>query len=158
MKLSSTAFPSNGRIPVKYTGDGQDVSPELSWDDAPEGTVEFALICDDPDAPASEPWVHWVFFKIPKECRQLPEGIGSSTGMKPSGGILQGRNSWSTGNTVCYRGPQPPRGHGVHHYHFHLYAVDHPVDLPAGVTKAELLTAIKGHVLRETELVGTYQR
>lgn len=158
MKLSSTAFRPNGPIPVTYTGDGQDMSPALGWDDAPDGTTEFALICDDPDAPSSEPWVHWVLFKIPADWRQLPEGIGNCSTTNLSDGLLQGRNSWPNGNTVCYRGPEPPRGHGIHHYHFCLYALDKPVNLPAGTTKAELLKAINGHVLKESELVGTYQR
>lgn len=158
MKLSSTAFPPNGPIPVIHTGDGHDISPALSWDDAPDGTSEFALICDDPDAPCSEPWVHWVLFKIPAECRQLPEGMGNSSKTKLTGGLLQGRNSWPDGNTICYRGPEPPRGHGIHHYHFRLYALDKPVNLADGITKTELLKAINGHILKESELVGTYKR
>lgn len=157
MKLSSTAFKPFGQIPVEYTGDGRDVSPALSWDYAHDETQEFALICDDPDAPSSEPWVHWVIFKIPADCRLLPEGIGSHGSALPSG-LLQGRNSWPSGPTVCYRGPLPPHGHGIHHYHFQLYALDQPLNLQAGVTKDELLKAMHGHVIDMAELVGTYKR
>ncbi|MDB5336489.1 MAG: hypothetical protein JWN70_2108 [Planctomycetaceae bacterium] len=158
MKLSSTAFPCQGPIPVDYTGDGRDLSPALSWDHAHDETQEFALICDDPDAPTSEPWVHWVVYKIPADWRQLPEGIGGDAATDSSGGILQGQNSWPSGRTTCYRGPEPPRGHGVHHYHFRLYALARPVNLPAGCTKLDLLKEIHGHVIDVAELVGTYER
>lgn len=158
MKLSSSTFPPDGPIPVDYTGDGRDVSPELSWTDVPDHTREFALICDDPDAPTAEPWVHWVVYKIPATWHQLPEEIGKRGTLTLPGGLLQGLNSWPTGPTACYRGPEPPRGHGVHHYHFRLYALSQLLNLPAGITKEELLHAIHGHVLDAAEVVGTYQR
>ncbi len=158
MELSTAAFVPDGPIPVRYTGDGEDVSPAFSWNKVPDATEEFALICDDPDAPTSEPWVHWVLLKIPGHWRLLPEGIGNHAANMLPDGLRQGLNSWPSGRTDCYRGPEPPRGHGVHHYHFRLYALDQPLNLPHGVTKAEVLNAIDGHVLDAAELVGTYER
>lgn len=158
MNLTSTAFLHYGPIPVDHTGDGRDLSPILNWIHVPPHTKEFALICDDPDAPTPEPWVHWILYKIPADWRELPEGVGNHTESKLPGHMLQGCNSWTAGNTIGYRGPLPPPGHGVHHYHFRLYALNHSVDLQAGVTKAELLKSIEGHVLEVAELIGTYQR
>ncbi len=159
MRLSSTAFKSGQAIAKKHTGDGEDVSPTLTWDDPPAGTRSFALICDDPDAPSQQPWVHWVIYAMDANVRSLPEGIpaGKATITKPFA-AKQGRNSWGSGVTIGYRGPQPPPGHGTHHYHFRLYALDTQLDLEAGATKDQLLAAIKGHVVGEGELVGTYER
>jgi len=147
LEVKSSAFADGGAVPRKYTGEGEDVSPPLSWSNVPEGTKEFALICDDPDAPRPVPWVHWVLYKIPASVRELAEGS--------SGGAREGRNDF--GNTG-YGGPMPPPGHGVHHYHFKVYALDTELDLPAGATKDQLLGAMKGHVAAEGELVGTYER
>ena len=147
LEVKSSAFSNGGAIPRKYTGEGEDVSPPLSWSNVPEGTKEFALICDDPDAPRPTPWVHWVLYKISASVRELAEGS--------SGGAREGRNDF--GNTG-YGGPMPPPGHGVHHYHFKVYALDTELDLPPGATKEQLLGAMKGHVLAEGELVGTYER
>ncbi len=146
MELTSPAFAPGAPIPRKYTGEGEDVSPPLVWSDPPEGTRELALICDDPDAPMPTPWVHWVAYKISPERRSLAEGAQD--------GFRQGRNDFGRRS---YGGPMPPRRHGVHHYHFKLYALD--IELPnEELTKAELLERIEGHVLAEAELVGTYER
>ncbi len=158
MVLSSSAFEPNRDIPAKYTADGEDVSPPLSWQGVPEGTQEFVLICDDPDAPTPDPWVHWVMYKIPGSTRSLPEAIPPQERLEQPAGALQGVNSWHTGRRIGYRGPSPPPGSGVHHYHFKLYALDAPLDLPPGATKEEVLRAIQGHVLAQAELVGTYRR
>jgi len=147
LNVTSPVFGAGQRIPRKYTGEGENVSPALSWSGAPEGTRQFALICDDPDAPRPEPWVHWVLYGIPPEVTDLAEGS--------SGGAMEGKNS--SGRTG-YHGPMPPPGHGTHHYHFKVYALDRPVHLPPGATKKELLEAMKGHVLAEGETVGTYER
>lgn len=155
MELSSTAFVHNGAIPRRHTADGEDLSPPLQWSNLPSGTRELALIVDDPDAPTSEPWVHWVIFKIAPEVLSLGEGRALSKILTDPNGALQGRNSW---NTVGYRGPAPPRGHGVHHYHFALYALSKPLELEAGATKKELLAAMKDLILAKDELVGTYRR
>jgi Raf kinase inhibitor-like YbhB/YbcL family protein len=155
MKITSTAFADGAAIPARHTGDGQDVSPPLQWSDLPTGTAELALICDDPDAPRPEPWVHWVIYKIPASATGLPEGVPPSEKLASPAGAVQGLNTWPV---VGYRGPAPPRGHGTHHYHFRLYALDRALELQPRLTKEQLLKAMKGHVLAEAELVGTYQR
>lgn len=144
--LHSDAFEPNARIPQKYTGEGPDVSPALRWTDPPAGTKSFALICEDPDAPRPTPWVHWLVWNIPADRRSLEENAR---------GLPMGGNDFGTQR---YGGPMPPKGHGVHHYYFRLYALDTMLDLPAGVTKEQLLRAMKGHILAEATLVGTYSR
>ncbi|MCK4341420.1 MAG: YbhB/YbcL family Raf kinase inhibitor-like protein [Phycisphaerae bacterium] len=155
MTISSTAFEPGQPIPRKHTGQGEDLSPALSWSGVPSGTVELALIMDDPDAPRPEPWVHWVIYKIPAGAEGLKEGVDTSEKLSDPAGTLQGKNSWPT---IGYRGPMPPPGHGTHHYHFKLYALDSALLVAAGLTKDELLAAMQGHVLAEGELVGTYER
>ncbi len=158
LEVTSAAFTSGAEIPKKYTEDGKDLSPPLHWDHAPAGTKEFALICDDPDAPTPEPWVHWVLYKIPANVHALPEGLSAEAQLTSPAGALQGLNSWRAGRMVGYRGPAPPRGHGTHHYHFRLYALNAPLALAAKADKKTLLKAMKGYVLAEGELVGTYER
>lgn len=158
LQITSTAFAAGERVPTKHTGEGEDVSPPLAWSDLPPGTKELALICDDPDAPTKEPWVHWVIYKIPPELRSLPEGIPARSNLQEPAGPLQGKNSWPNGRTIGYRGPMPPPGHGQHRYFFRLYALDAKLSLPPGASKAELLDAMQGHVLGEGELLGTYSR
>ena len=156
--VTSEAFKSGEPIPKKYSEDGSDVSPPLSWQNVPTAAKELALICDDPDAPTSEPWVHWLIYKIPADTNKLPEGVAADAELKSPAGARQGKNSWKMGKTVGYRGPAPPKGHGVHHYHFHLYALDAPLSIESKADKKQLLGAMKGHVLAEGELVGTYER
>jgi len=158
IEVTSTAFGNGKPIPTKYTGDGQDVSPPLAWNDAPTGTKQWALICDDPDAPSDEPWVHWAIYGLPATARSLPEGVKTSAQLSEPKGTMQGKNSWPTGRTVGYRGPAPPKGHGEHHYHFKLYALDSESKLSPGLTKSALLKTIDGHILGVGELVGTYER
>ena len=148
IEVSSPAFEAGAAIPKKYTGEGQDVSPTLIWTGLPEGTKEIALICDDPDAPTPNPWVHWVVYKIPADVTGFREG-------STQGGALEGKNDFGTPG---YGGPMPPRGHGVHHYHFKVYALDTELEAEAGLTKDQLLEAMEGHILAEGELVGTYER
>ena len=157
IEVTSSAFAQGQPILKKYSGEGQDVSPPLSWRGVPEGTKELALICDDPDAPGSEPWVHWVIYKIPAGTPGLPEGLPRDLRLKEPTGAVQGKNSWPSGN-IGYLGPKPPPGHGIHHYHFKLYALDAPVAAGPGVDKKTLLSQLKGHILAEGELIGTYQR
>ena len=123
----------------------------------PGGARQLALICDDPNAPRPEPWVHWVIYNLGPELAGLPEGVERTETPRQVAGARQGRNTWPSDN-VGYRGPMPPPGHGVHHYHFKLYALDAPLNLQAGADKAALLAAMKGHILAETEVVGTYER
>ena len=145
--VSSSAFDANQPIPAKYTGEGEDVSPPLSWRGVPSGTKEFALLCEDPDAPRPKPWVHWVLAGIPEAATGLTEGDSTRH--------VEGRNDFGKNG---YGGPMPPPGHGVHHYHFKVFALDQPSKLAPGASKEDLLAAVKGHVLAEGELIGTYER
>jgi Raf kinase inhibitor-like YbhB/YbcL family protein len=158
IKLTSTAFTQGHPIPKKYTGEGADVSPALEWSGLPEGTKELALICDDPDAPTPEPWVHWVMYKIPLRATGLPEGVPRKPQVNNPAGALQGKNSWPANEATGYRGPMPPPGHGVHHYYFKLYALDTDLTVEPGLDKKALLNAIADHILAEGVLMGTYER
>jgi Raf kinase inhibitor-like YbhB/YbcL family protein len=152
VRLESAAFRDGAPIPAAHSRDGGDASPPLAWTDPPEGTRAFALVCDDPDAPRGT-WVHWVLWGIPASARSLPAGAGSSE--KPSIGGVHGANDFRESR---WGGPAPPKGHGVHHYRFHLYALDAEPQLKAGASRAELDAAMQGHVLGEASLVGTYRR
>lgn len=153
--FKSPAFADGKPIPRRHTEDGEDLSPELAWSGLPRGTAALALIVDDPDAPTAEPWVHWLIYNIPPEAEGLPEGVDRSESLASPAGAIQGKNTWGT---VGYRGPAPPKGHGTHHYHFKLYALDAPLTVGPGLDKKELLDAMSGHVLSHSEIVGTYQR
>lgn len=158
IELTSSAFKAGAAIPAKFTEDGSDVSPPLAWSNVPPGTRAFALVMDDPDAPRAEPWVHWLIYPIPGSATELAEGIPAEPRLDDPAGALQGRNSWSSGQTIGYRGPAPPPGSGTHRYHFRLYALDAPLELEPELDKAALLKAIAGHVLGQGELIGTYGR
>lgn len=151
MEIRSNAFGSGERIPVKYTCDGADFSPSLEWTAGPAGTKSFALICDDPDAPMGT-WVHWVIYDIPAAATMLAEGITREKDL-PGGGT-QGINDF---RRTGYGGPCPPGGR-THRYFFKLYALDAALGLKPGITKDQLLKAMKGHVLAEAQLMGTYKR
>jgi Raf kinase inhibitor-like YbhB/YbcL family protein len=152
MQVSSAAFANGGTITKLYTGDGRDVSPPVQWSGAPAGVKGFALICDDPDAPRKDPWVHWVLFNLPSESKDLPEGV-PTTGSLPSG-AKQGKNDF--GN-LGYGGPAPPPGK-PHRYNLKLYALDSTLDLSEGATKPDVEKAMKGHVVGQGHLMGTYGR
>jgi Raf kinase inhibitor-like YbhB/YbcL family protein len=155
LTITSSAFKDGQPMPRKYTQDGENLSPPLAWQGLPPGTRQLALICDDPDAPRPEPWVHWVIYGIHPALSCLSEGIGKGDHAEINGSALQGRN---TGESLGYDGPKPPHGHGVHHYYFKLYALDEAMDLRPGLNKEDLLKAIDGHVLAKAELIGTYER
>jgi Raf kinase inhibitor-like YbhB/YbcL family protein len=158
LKISTEAFEPGGPIPSKYTGEGEDVSPVLQFSGVPEGTESLAIICDDPDAPRPDPWVHWIIYNIPPDTEGLAEAVPRDAELESPAGAKQGVNSWSSDN-VGYRGPMPPPGHGIHHYHFKLYALDTTLDVsPADADKTALLAAMKERVLDEAEVVGTYER
>ena len=150
MKLSSTAFVDGVMIPVKYTCDGENISPPLAWSGAPDGTKSFALICDDPDAPAGT-WVHWVMYNIPSRAASLPEKVPAADTLPD--GTRQGISDFKRPG---YGGPCPPGG--IHRYFFKMYALD--VALPAGtkMTKTKLLAVMEGHVLASAQLMGKYGR
>jgi Raf kinase inhibitor-like YbhB/YbcL family protein len=152
--LISSAFTANGPIPRQYTCEGTDTSPPLSWSGAPPATRSYALIVDDPDAPDPRAprmtWVHWVVYNIPAATHALPAG-GASQGLPD--GARQGSNDWKRAG---YGGPCPPTGR--HRYFHRLYALDTVLPELGQPTKAHLLQAMQGHVLAETQLVGTYQK
>ncbi len=148
--LESTAFSNQELIPAKYTCDGANVSPPLKWNGAPDGTQSFAIIFDDPDAPAKT-WVHWVVFNIPAETAQLEENI--SRDQKLANGAIQGTNDFKK---YGYGGPCPPGG--THGYHLKLYALDTLLDLGPGATKQQVIDAMNGHILDKDELIGKYKR
>jgi Raf kinase inhibitor-like YbhB/YbcL family protein len=153
MTLSSPAFKQGGQIPSKYTCEGDDISPPLAWNGAPEGTKSLVLIIDDPDAPDPKSpqrvWVHWVVYNIPPDVKSLPEDA-SKAGL-PQGTAVGLNDFKKTG----YGGPCPPIGR--HRYFHKLYALDTTLDLRKA-TKPEIELAIKGHVLADAELIGTYQK
>ena len=155
IRITSTAFGNGQPVPKKYTGEGQDVSPALSWQGVPAGTKELALIVDDPDAPTPQPFVHWVIYKIAPGTKGLPEGVPPDATLREPAGAMQGRNDFKK---TGFGGPMPPKRHGVHHYHFKLYALDKPLNVQPGLDKAGLLAAMKGAVIGEGELIGTYER
>ena len=150
MEIKSQAFAQGGFIPAKHTCDGEDVSPSLTWSGAPAGTQSFAVISDDPDAPAGT-WVHWVIWNIPAGTQALEENVPKLEA--PPNGARQGTNDF---RRVGYGGPCPPSG--THRYFFRLYALDAPVDLKSTATKRELEKAMQGHVLARAELMGKYGR
>jgi hypothetical protein len=147
MQIKSAAFEANTPIPAQYTGDVSDVSPPLTFEEVPEGTRSLALIVDDPDAPRGD-FVHWLLYDLPPSTTALAEG-----GKLPSGAKV-GMNDFGRED---YGGPAPPPGK-PHRYFFKLYALDSPVELGPGATKDELEKAMRGHIVAETQLVGTYGR
>jgi Raf kinase inhibitor-like YbhB/YbcL family protein len=153
LTLTSSAFAPGGKIPSKYTCEGKDISPPLSFAGAPNGTKSLALVIDDPDAPDPKAprlvWVHWVVFNLPADSQGLSE---SPSGKDLPKGAVTGLNDWKK---TSYGGPCPPVGR--HRYFHKLYALD--VTLPAKpLTKSDLEAAMKGHVLAQAELIGTYQK
>lgn len=152
LSLESSAFESGARIPDRYTCSGDDISPPLDWSGAPPRTRSFALLCDDPDAPAGI-WHHWAVFDIPAGWSDLPEAFPKEA---KSGDIRQAVNDFRRSG---YGGPCPPRGHGIHHYRFLLLALDvEQLTLGRYAACEDVAGAAKSHVLEETMLVGTYSR
>ena len=145
LALKSDAFLNGQSIPAKYSCIGKNISPALTWSNPSAGTQSFALIVDDPDAPAGT-WVHWVLFNIPSTTTSLEESADMSA-------VAVGKNS--SGN-MRYDGPCPPSG--IHRYYFKLYALDSILDLSSGASKEQLLTAMKGHILAQGELMGTFSK
>ena len=153
--LTCGAFAAGAAIPSRHTCDGADLSPALGWTGAPAGTASWALIADDPDAPGGT-WAHWVLFNLPASTAALPEGVAKTERPELPGGsgALQGRNDF---RRIGYGGPCPPPGR-AHRYFFRLYALNAALPLKAGATRQEVDGAMRGHVLAETSLMGTYAR
>ena len=144
MKVTSSAFENNTKIPSRYTCDGENVNPPLTFEDLPENTQSLVLIVNDPDAPAGN-WIHWILFNIPADTEILNENDVPT-------GALQGINSFGDNN---YGGPCPPSG--THRYIFKLFAIDSLLDLKEGTSEAEIKNGINGHTLETSELVGKYR-
>jgi Raf kinase inhibitor-like YbhB/YbcL family protein len=158
MKLQSDAFLHRQAIPQLYTGEGENLSPALIWENEPAGTRQFAISCLDPDAPIrpgkDHPFVHWLIYNIPESVHRLPQGLATKEELEQIP-ATQGQNSF--GN-IGYGGPMPPIGHGVHHYEFSLYALDTILHLAPGLRMNEFIEKIRGHVLFIAKLKGTYER
>lgn len=150
MKILSNSFTDRGPIPTRFTMEGENASPHLSWADAPEGTQSFAVICHDPDAPlisaGNYGFVHWVLYDVPVTITELAENTTIGT---------QGMNNFGKPG---YGGPMPPSGHGTHHYFFMVLALKNKPDLKPGLTMWQLLEAIEPDVIGVNRLMGTYQR
>lgn len=152
MQLTSEAISSSGTIPAEYTCDGSGVSPPLHWNGAPRDTATLVLIVVDPDAPSGA-FTHWVLFNIPANARHLPADV-PRTG-RFSDGTVQGKNSLGR---IGYGAPCPPRGSPAHRYRFSLFAANIALNLPVGASKDDVLGALRGHILDQAQLEGTYQR
>jgi hypothetical protein len=145
IQITSSAFKEGDRIPRLYTCDDKNFSPPLAWSDIPTGTVSLAIIMDDPDAPAGT-WVHWVLYNLKPDLTGLDQG--------KSGGGIEGINDF---RKPGYGGPCPPKGSN-HRYFVKLYALDTRLDVEAGATKSQVESAMRGHILAQGQLMGTYGR
>lgn len=149
LAVLSAAFAMGGAIPDRYACGP--CSPPLSWSEVPAGTQSIAVLCDDPDAPAGD-WVHWVLFNLAPDVRSLPEHVARDAALP--GGAIQGVNDYGRNG---YDGPCPPPGQ-THRYHFKVFALDARLDLAPASRKADLVRAMRGHVLAQGEVVGTSAR
>ena len=150
MRLTSTVIQEGSGIPAHYTSDGENISPELSWQDFPDKTQSFVLIVHDPDAPRPGGFTHWVLYNIPSTTVHIDENISHDEQVAGLG--VQGKND---GGQIGYIGPAPPSG--THRYFFRLFAIDKMLDLLPGATHKQVSAAIKGHILAQSELMGTYE-
>ena len=155
--VESSSLKNGERMGRAYTPDGPNVSPPLTWSGVPAAAKELAVVCADFGAGAPPPWVHWVVYNIPATAKGLPEGlpIDPSAPMPADiKGATQGFNSW---RRAIYRGPAPPAG-TIHLYYFTVYALDVDLDLKPNLTRAELLEAMKGHIIGRGDMVPNYER
>lgn len=156
MKLKSSSFIDREKLSAKFSCDGVGENPALEWDGAPDATKSFVLIVEDPDAPsrrspAPKPWVHWVVFNIPYNVTKIAEGAGVS-------GLENANQGLNSAEKVGFQGACPPRGSGEHRYYFRLYALDDRLPLSDGASREQIEEAMKGHVLAQAEIMGTYER
>jgi Raf kinase inhibitor-like YbhB/YbcL family protein len=155
--VGSPSLKMDETMPRDYTPDGRNVSPPLTWSNLPAATREIAVVCEDPDAGNPPPFVHWVIYRIPPTAKGLPEGIPiDPAAPMPAeiSGAIQGMSGF---RRAIYRGPAPPPGK-PHHYHFIVYALDADLGLTPGLTRADLLAAIDGHIIGRGEIVSIYER
>jgi hypothetical protein len=150
-QITSSAFMQGGQIPQKYTADGENISPPLSWTSAPQNTKSFTITCEDPDATATGggAFFHWIVFDIPGNVTQLAEGITNQRTL--DNGAKQGTNDLGT---IGYSGPSPPSG--THRYAFKIYALDTMLNLEPGATKQQVNDAMQGHILGQAQITGKY--
>ena len=151
LTVTSSGFGFGAEIPTAYTCKGKDISPALAWSDAPAHTASFAIIMDDPDAPAGT-WVHWVMWNVPARAQSVTQDIPKREQLED--GTRQGRNSFGK---VGYNGPCPPAGQ-THRYFFRVYALDAKLDLATGADRSQLDTAMQGHLLAHGEYMGTFHK
>jgi Raf kinase inhibitor-like YbhB/YbcL family protein len=157
--VESPTLKTGEMMPKDYTPDGRNISPPILWSNVPSGTREFAVVCEDPAVGNPPPFVHWVIYGIPGTAKGLPENIPiDPTAAMPAeiAGAVQGVTGFGRSRMI-YRGPAPPPG-TPHHYHFVVYALDAALKLKPGLTRAQLLEAIEGHVLAKGEIVPVYER
>jgi Raf kinase inhibitor-like YbhB/YbcL family protein len=152
LTLDTPAFKRNARIPKQFSRDGGNVSPLIEWQGAPVGTRSYALVVEDPDAPKGT-FRHWAAYDIPPDAQRLAEGAGSG---ELGAAIQMATNDFGNPH---YDGPQPPPGHGTHHYHFRLFALDVPeLDVPEDCDAGQVLEAARAHSIAEAEAIGTFER
>jgi Raf kinase inhibitor-like YbhB/YbcL family protein len=155
LTLTSPAFSSGGSIPKRFSEQGDSISPELRWSGVPSGTREFALICQDPDAPTALPFVHWIIYGISANTTFLPQGLPTIPELELP---ILARQGLNTLQKIGFTGPNPPGWDRAHRYIFQLFALDEPLPLAPGIGHTEFFKAIEGHVLDEAVLVGKYQK
>lgn len=151
LTVSSKAFTEGSTIPKEFTADGSDISPGITWSEAPKGTKSLAITCEDPDAPAGT-WFHWIVYDIPPATTTMKQNVVKRPDLPD--GIKQGVNDFGKPG---YNGPSPPKG-PVHHYHFKVFALDSKLPLKSGADKRAFYSAIKGKVLGQGMSTGIYQR
>ncbi len=156
MPMQSTAFLNGEPIPQKYSQDGENISPPLSWSDVPAEAKELVLICEDPDAPMIQPFVHWMMFGLSPSTTSLPEHVPTEETVRAGG--YRAMQSMNSAKSIGYVGPKPPAGHGPHHYHFQLFALNAPSFLAGRPDRDTLAKALDGKVIAMGELIGTYER
>ncbi len=154
ISVRSPDFTHGGPIPARFTTDGENISPALEWEGMPSAR-ELLLICEDPDAPLPRPFVHWLVYRLPATLTELPNALPSTWAVEEGAGIKQGKNGRGR---FGYDGPSPPIGHGIHHYHFQLFALREPLELAAPPERDELAPLLKGKIVGFGEIVGTYER
>lgn len=153
IELSSEAFPDEGKIDRRHSGYGDNLSPPLRWTPV-KGAGAYAIVVEDPDAPMEHPFVHWMIWNIPGQVDSLPEGVPNNPELVSPQGAIQGMNN---NDSAGYFGPHPPAGHGLHHYHFQIFALDGPLTLHPDADLRALTNAMQGRVIADGELVGTYE-
>ena len=153
IEMVSDGLGADGAMDRRHSAYADNLSPPLRWTPV-EGARAYALVLEDPDAPMERPFVHWLVWNLPADGTSLPEGLPDDARLASPRGALQGAND---ARAIGYFGPRPPKGHGVHHYHFQMFALDGPLNLPAGADLRQLTEALRGHVLADGELVGTFE-